>query len=90
MSTLGGTPTGCPTLASRAEAGATRPFAVWSLNMAHRSAMELRKQAKDFREMAVHVADREFRAALLMLADDFDQEATEMEGAEASKPQPER
>jgi hypothetical protein len=52
--------------------------------------MELRKQAKDFREMAVHVADREFRAALLMLADDFDQEATEMEGAEASKPQPER
>lgn len=51
--------------------------------------MQLRKQAEDFREMAAHGADIQLRAALLMLADEFDHEAAEMEAVKAPRPRPE-
>jgi hypothetical protein len=49
--------------------------------MAMRTAAELRVSAKRFREMAVEGDDPGLRAALLLVADEFEREANKIEAA---------
>ena len=48
--------------------------------MAIRTAQELRDNAKEFREMAQAGGDPRLRAALLLVAEEFEAEAARLEG----------
>ena len=58
---------------------------IYSCVMAVRTPAELRAAAEEFRQLSTEGEDPRLQAALLLVADEFDQEANKME-AKAARP----
>jgi hypothetical protein len=59
-----------------------RPLAIVAL-MAERTAAELRDRAKELREMAAMGSDQRLQEALLLVADEFEQEAASLDAGKS-------